>query len=65
MWDSGMSCVLWDVQAKSRMVTRASQIIPFFLPIILFDYSQKLSPLFPFSIPIILMLKSKKDINFH
>ena len=32
------------------------------VPIILFDYSQKLSPLFPFSIPIIVMLKSKKDI---
>ena len=35
----------------------AWQIIPFFLPIILFDYSQKLSPLFPFSRPIILIQK--------
>ena len=32
-----------------RCLFRAGQIIIFFLPIILFDYSQKLSPLFPFS----------------
>ena len=47
------------------MLSRAWQIILFFfLPIILFDYSQKLSPLFPFCRPIILMLKSKKEQIF-
>ena len=39
-------------------LSSAWQIIPFFWPIILFDYSQKFSPLFPYSRPTILMLKS-------
>ena len=49
--------------SNSWFVGRAWQIIPFFLAIILFDYSQKLSQLFPLGIPIILMLKGKKVIK--
>ncbi len=38
---------------RERVLTRAWQIIPFFLPIILFDYSQTISPLFSCTMPII------------
>ena len=45
------------------VMIRAWQNILFFSPIILFDYSKKLSPLFPFGGPIILMLKGKLSQN--